>query len=72
MTFGEMGVIDGALRSGRVLADLDLECYVLSADALAELSQSQPELKIIILTNMLKLLSSRLRKANAEIGILSS
>jgi glutaminase len=72
MTFGEMGVIDGAPRSGRVLADLDMECYALSDDAFTELSRTRPELKIVMLTNMLKLLSSRLRKAKAEIGVLSS
>jgi glutaminase len=72
MTFGEMGIIDGAFRSGRVLADLDMECYALTVDALAELSRTQPEVKITILTNMLKVLSSRLRKANAEISVLSS
>ena len=72
MTFGEMGAIDGLPRSGRIRADQDVECYVMFADDFEALSTTHPELKTLLLSNLLRSLSGRLRKANAEISVLSS
>lgn len=71
MAFGEMGVIDGSVRSGTVTADQAVECYVLAAKDFEELSNTDPELKILLLLNVTRGLSGRLRKSNAEISVLS-
>jgi glutaminase len=72
MTFGEMGVIDGAPRSARVVAEDALECFALSARDFDALGSTHPEIKVALVSRMLELLSGRLRKANAEIAILSA
>jgi hypothetical protein len=58
-----------ASRSARVTADTDLECRVLSANAFEELGQTQPRLKIVLLTRMALGIARLLRKTTREISV---
>ncbi len=70
MTFGEMAVIDRAPRSATIVADSEVECQLLSLEALDGLRQSAPEVCIKLLTNLSRTLSQKLRKANRELSVL--
>jgi len=62
--FGEMGLLDGYLRSASVRASVDTECLVLSRwDFLAEVRMSP-----FIAVQMLPVLSRRLREADSWLG----
>jgi glutaminase len=71
MVFGEMAVIEGAPRSATVIADTEAECDLLSADDFEALSQSHPQIKIKLLENLSRTLSTRLREARQELQVLS-
>jgi glutaminase len=60
------------VQCSRIRPDQDVECYVMFADDFEALSTTHPELKTLLLSNLLRSLSGRLRKANAEISLLSS
>lgn len=70
MTFGEMAFLDGAVRSADVVAVDDVRCRVISRELYQKLDGERPALKISILDQLLRLLSSRLRQANVEISAL--
>jgi glutaminase len=70
MTFGEMGVIDGATRSAMIQADTEVECDLLDVADLTRLGESHPAIKIKLLENLNLGLCRKLRKANREISIL--
>lgn len=62
--FGEMGLIDGSPRSADVVAETDAECWVLSIEALQAFLGENPAIKNLVLTNLVKDLSDRLRQSN--------
>ena len=70
MTFGEMAVIDRAPRSAMIRADTNVECALLTLEDFDHLSEKHPRIKIQLLQNICVALSSRLRKANRELGTL--
>jgi glutaminase len=72
MSFGEMAFIDGAKRSADVVTLEASECRVLSRALFESLDIQRPGLKIKILTQIARQLSSRLRQANTEIAALRS
>jgi SulP family sulfate permease len=59
--FGEMAMLDGAPRSASAVADRRAVVHALSADALAALRRSDPELATAVLLNIARHLSGRLR-----------
>ena len=72
MSFGEMAFIDGVARSADVVAQESVRCHVMDRDLFNELDEMRPGVKIKILTQLTRLLSSRLRQANSEISALRS
>ena len=64
--FGEFAIL-GAKRSATVVADEDVECWVLDATTFTELSQTVPVIAIKLLTAVGRGLSLRLRQANKTI-----
>jgi glutaminase len=72
MSFGEMAFIDGATRSADVLALETSECLVMRRDWFDDLARDHPALKIKILQQLARQLSSRLRQANLEVSALKS
>ncbi|HTN70312.1 MAG TPA: cyclic nucleotide-binding domain-containing protein, partial [Methylomirabilota bacterium] len=67
MAFGELALLDGGARSADVVADEPSVCYVLPIAKLDELAAFHPELRSKLLFNIGRELSSRLRRADAEI-----
>jgi glutaminase len=67
MVFGEMAVIERAPRSATVIADTEVECDLLSAEDFEALSLAHPQIKIKLLENLSRTLSTRLRQARQEL-----
>jgi len=64
MVFGEMALLDSAPRSARVRADGEIEAMEMDLAAFKKLSSSKPQLHVILLGNLSRILSRRLREAN--------
>ena len=69
MAFGEMAMLDRAPRSAVVTADTDVECDLLQLEDFERLSKTHPRIQIVLLCNLARSLSRRLRKANREISV---
>ena len=72
MSFGEMAMLGHVARSASVHADTDVRCWTLSAEALDQLSERRPEIKIAILKNLALDLAQKLRQANQLISVLAA
>ena len=59
--FGEMAMLDGAVRSATAVADRPIVVYSLSSEAMARLHAAAPELGVRLLVNIARHLSNRLR-----------
>ena len=70
MAFGEMAVLDRAPRSAMIVADSEVQCDLLSLDALQDLDATEPVIKIKLLENLALGLCGKLRKANRELALL--
>ncbi len=66
--FGEMSLIDGEPRSASVRTVSDSQLMIIYRDAFLSLIKQYPELAMSLLSEM----SKRLRKANKQIGSLST
>ena len=71
VTFGEMALLDGGVRSADSWADSPVECLALPIPALHEIGQAQPRILTTILLNIGRDISQRLRQANAQIRSLA-
>ncbi|WP_009961105.1 glutaminase A [Verrucomicrobium spinosum] len=69
MAFGEMALLDESPRSAVVMADTDVECDLLPIEAFERLEDTHPHIKIVLLRNLARYLSTKLRKANREVSI---
>ena len=70
--FGEIALLDTEPRSATITADEPLVCYVLTASDFDEIKKSHPPIAIMLLTNLGRELSSRLRRVNRIIYHLDS
>jgi CRP-like cAMP-binding protein len=68
--FGEMALIDDDRRSAGVRSITDCEFYVLTRNRFLELGDEHPEIGLSITRELACSVSSRLRKANADIIVL--
>src|SRR6185295_19398781 len=68
MAFGELAVILGGTRSADVVADGDVECWVLSRDTFVALGTTEPAIKLRLLENLLVNVSQMLMRADDEIA----
>ena len=66
-SFGEMAIIEIAPRSASVHAVTDSVLYRLRARALRRLHQERPEAFTLLVLNLARELSRRLRRANADL-----
>jgi CRP-like cAMP-binding protein len=72
LAFGELSLLDGRVRSAdAVAADEPVVCYVLSIEKLNALAIDRPEIKHKLIFNIARELSTRLRRADAEIRALA-
>jgi glutaminase len=69
MSFGEMAFLDGAPRSANIVADLEVECDLLTMEDFQELGKSHPEIKIKMFGKLCLNLTGKLRKANRELSV---
>lgn len=66
MAFGEMAAVERSTRSATVVAETEVECDIMRLDDLEHLTTSHPRIKIVLLENLCRGLSRKLRKANCE------
>lgn len=71
LAFGELSLLDGRVRSADVVADVPVVCYVLSTEKLNALAIDHPEIRNKLILNIARELSTRLRRADAEIRTLA-
>jgi glutaminase len=71
LAFGELSLLDGRARSADVVADVPVVCYILSTQKLNFLAIEHPQIKHKLILNIAKELSTRLRRADAEIRTLA-
>jgi glutaminase len=70
MTVGEMAFLDGSPRSASVVAIEPVDCLVISKAWFESLQERRPSLKIVLLQEMTREISARLRQANVQIAAL--
>lgn len=70
--FGEMSFLDGRPRSARAMAYTDTDLYVLSRAGFERLSEDHKKVALSLMDGLARVLSGRLRYANAEIHALDS
>jgi glutaminase len=70
MSFGELGLLPGGLRSADVRADSEVECLMLGADAYADLARERPGLLIWLLQYLLQGLGQTALRLTAEVAAL--
>jgi glutaminase len=71
VAFGEMALVDGGLRSADAVAEEDCDVLQLDLPTLQTLSWERPGIVNTLMTNITKILSGRLRRANAELQTLT-
>ncbi len=71
VAFGEMAVLDRMPRSTSAWAEVASTCHVLDKAEFDRLEQEHPGVATALLRNLARTLSGRLRRANAEIRLLS-
>jgi glutaminase len=72
MTLGELAIVGRERRTADVWADTHVECFVLTADVLDGLAATDPDLKCVLLENLLRIASRHARRANEELAQLAS
>ncbi|KJV07723.1 cyclic nucleotide-binding domain-containing protein [Methylocucumis oryzae] len=71
--FGEMGMLEGGVRSADIVAETDVTCYVLHYNKLwSDTSESGISVRQKLMTNIAKGLSHKLRQATLEIKSLKN
>jgi glutaminase len=68
--FGEMALLDGGRRSADAIADMQVLCYAFSIAGIKEIAEQRPQLLNVILGNLFRTTSDRLRLANEQIQAL--
>lgn len=71
LSFGEMILLGQKIRTATVVADGDLSCWVLDAEAIDRLAQDKPTLKICLLENLSRDMAAKLRRATQWIAALA-
>ncbi|NWG24040.1 MAG: glutaminase A [Pseudorhodoplanes sp.] len=69
--FGELALLEGGKRTADVVAATDVECLVLTHEALDILSEQSPELASHLVFAVARSLAERLRRATREIAALA-
>lgn len=71
MLFGEMAILERQPRSAAVRADTTVECFELAIADFEHLTATHPDLKVKLLENFARSLSSRVRRLTDEVRVLS-
>ncbi len=70
MSFGEMALLDGGVRSASARADTPVECAALSAQDFARLERERPALAIRMLRNLLRRTTQTTAQLTVEVAAL--
>jgi glutaminase len=70
-TFGELAMVNRTPRSADVRADAPTDCYELSLTAFEALSEKHPDIKLLLLENLLRTLSRTAARLTSEVLELS-
>lgn len=71
MLFGEMAILERRPRSAVVRADTEAECWELAIDDFEHLTATHPDIKVKLLENFARSLSTRVRRLTDEVRTLS-
>ena len=69
---GELGFLDGRPRGDTATAITDVELLVLSRSGLDQLADNHKRLGVTLMTEIARVLASRLRQSNEELRVLES
>jgi len=72
MTFGELSIVSDAERSADVRADEPSECHALSIEEFRALGGSRPDIKLVLLENLLRNASQTAMRLTRELAALAS
>ena len=64
-------VLEAGRRTATIIADEDVECYVLHKDAYAEIVRDHPVIGIKLIANMLREVTQRLRITSDELRVMT-
>lgn len=70
MSFGEMALIEGGVRTASARADTEVECAALSAQDFARLERERPALALRMLRSLLQRASQTAARLTAEVAAL--
>ncbi len=70
MSFGEMALLDGGVRTASARADGPVECAALTAEAFARIERDRPALAIRMLRHLLRRVSATTAQLTAEVTAL--
>src|SRR5262249_17898372 len=70
MAFGELALIDRSARTADARADAPAECRLVSAEVLDRLGDTDPEIKMRILENLLRSVHRMVSRLNHELWTL--
>ena len=71
MTFGEIAMVSRAPRSADVRADTPTECFALDVAEFDRLGEKHPEIKLVLLENLLRPLTRTAARLTGEVLELS-
>ncbi len=69
---GDIAFVEGSTRSATIIADEDVECYVLDREGYDDLLRRHPEIGIKLLANLLGETMRRLRATSEELRAMSA
>lgn len=72
MSFGEMAFLDNSPRSADVIALEPVECRIMDHALFGALERDHPQLKILLLIALARLVSANLRQTNRELAAMRS
>lgn len=72
MVFGDLAFISGGPRTADVRVDQPVRCYVLTTESFERLGTRDPQIKIILLQNLLANAARMIGRANHELSVLIS
>jgi len=65
--FGEVGLLESESRSATVIAETNVECFVINKDDFLDFSNKNPRIGLLITREIAKELSQRLRKSSHDL-----
>ncbi len=65
---GEMALVDGGLRSANVVAETSVSTLLMTKHQFQTIGRSRPEIALAVMTNLCRIMSSRVRHMHQLVG----